>query len=63
MKRKLLAALIASTLIASPAMAMLAFLVGEYVTGMTKQCIYESPYGRHTVTIKSYELCPLTIEV
>lgn len=41
----------------------LAFLVGEYQTGMTKQCIYESMGNKYTITISAVKLCPLTIDV
>jgi hypothetical protein len=55
--------LIAMALASMSAHAGTAYLKYERNTGMTKQCIYDSPQGRHTITIKSYELCPLTIEV
>ncbi len=42
---------------------IMAFLVGQYVTGMTKQCIYDGIGSRYTITIKNYQLCPLNIEV
>lgn len=41
----------------------LAFLVGEYQTGMTKQCVYEHLGSRYTITIEGYKLCPISIEV
>lgn len=44
-------------------MFMIAFLVGSQITGLTQQCIYESPYGLHSITIKNYQLCPTTIDV
>jgi hypothetical protein len=42
---------------------MMAFLVGEYDTGMTKQCVYSDGYNQYTITIDAYKLCPLNIEV
>ena len=50
-------------LVANQAWAVTAFFKYERVTGMTKTCVYESVYGEHAITIKSYQLCPLTIEV
>jgi hypothetical protein len=41
----------------------LAFLVGEYQTGMTKQCIYDYLGSKYTITIDSYKLCPMSIDV
>ena len=40
-----------------------AFKTGEAVTGQTKQCYYAFGGSQYTLTIKSYELCPLSIEV
>lgn len=42
---------------------IMAFLVGQYTSGMTRQCIYESIGNTYTITIKNYQLCPLNIEV
>ena len=50
-------------LFTSTAFAATAFLVGEQVTGMTKQCYYEFAGSSYTKTVKSYELCPLSIQV
>jgi hypothetical protein len=32
-------------------------------SGMTKQCVYDHIGNTYTITIKSYQLCPLTIQV
>ena len=40
-----------------------AFKTGERVTGSTKQCFYEFAGSRYTRTVRSYELCPLSIRV
>ena len=40
-----------------------AFKTGERVTGNTKQCYYSFGSSRYTVTVRSYELCALSIEV
>jgi hypothetical protein len=42
---------------------VIAFLVREYTTGMTKQCIYAFGTTEYTRTIRSYELCALSIQV
>ena len=36
---------------------------GEAITGTTKQCYYAFGGSQYTITIKAYELCPLSIEV
>ena len=40
-----------------------AYKTGQAVTGQTKQCYYNYAGSTYTLTIKSYELCPLSIEV
>jgi hypothetical protein len=40
-----------------------AFLKGEQVTGMTKQCFYDGLGSGYTRTIRSVDLCPLSIQV
>ncbi len=39
----------------------LGFLIAEYTTGQTKQCVYESLGSQYVLTIKSYQICPLNI--
>ena len=50
-------------LLATAAHAGTAFLTGEQTTGMTKQCFYDYLGSTYTLTVDSYKLCPLTIEV
>jgi hypothetical protein len=57
------ASLITLLLFTSTAFAATAFLVGEEVTGMTKQCYYEFAGSRYTRTVQSFQLCPLSIQV
>jgi hypothetical protein len=45
------------------AMAGTAFLKYERTTGSTKQCVYDYLGNEYTKTIRSTELCPLTITV
>lgn len=40
-----------------------AFKTGEETTGMTKQCMYQALGNTYTTTIKSVQLCSLTIQV
>jgi hypothetical protein len=40
-----------------------AFKTGERTTGMTKQCFYEALGNGYTKTVRSIDLCPLTIQV
>jgi len=48
---------------ATSAHAAIAFKTGEVVTGNTKQCYYEYLGQQYIMTIKSYQLCPLIINV
>jgi hypothetical protein len=59
---KMLITLIALTLSAT-AFAGTAFLKYERVTGMTKQCVYDYLGNEYTRTMRSTDLCPLSIEV
>jgi hypothetical protein len=59
---KMLITLIALTLSAA-AFAGTAFLKYERVTGMTKQCVYDYLGNEYTRTMRSTDLCPLSIEV
>jgi len=45
------------------AQGVTAFKTGEETTGMTKQCFYSFGSNRYTKTVRSVELCPLSIEV
>ena len=49
--------------IASAAFAGAAFLKGEKTSGFNKMCFYDQLGSEVAITIKSTELCPLTIEV
>jgi len=60
MKKLILTTLIALSFSAS---AGTAFLTGERTTGMTKQCYYDYLGSTYTRTVKSYDLCPLTIRM
>ena len=44
------------------ALAGVAFLKSERVIGLNKICLYMGSEGATTLTIKSYQLCPLTIK-
>jgi predicted ABC-type sugar transport system permease subunit len=52
-----------AALVSVSAFAGTAFLKYERTTGMTKQCVYEYLGNEYTKTIRSTELCPLSIEV
>jgi hypothetical protein len=45
------------------AQTVTAFNTGEVTTGMTKQCVYDALGNAYTRTIRSIELCPLSIQV
>lgn len=40
----------------------LCFLKGEQTSGLNKICIYECPTGDAAITVKSWELCPQSID-
>ena len=42
---------------------IIAFLTGQYTSGMNKICVYDAMGSQYHITIKSYALCPLTIDV
>jgi hypothetical protein len=48
---------------ALPAQTVTAFKTGEETTGLTKQCYYAFGSTRYTKTIRSVELCPLSVQV
>lgn len=60
---KKLTLLIALVFTASSAHATTIFLKREYVTGQTKQCIYDYFGSDYIVTVPSYQLCKLSITI
>lgn len=40
-----------------------AFKTGEEQTGLTKQCYYAFGTTRYTRTVRSFDLCPLSITI
>lgn len=52
-----------AALISASAFAGTAYFKYERVTGMTKQCVYDYLGNEYTRTIRSTELCPLSIRV
>ena len=63
---KTIGALVSLTIAATStaaAQTTTAFKTGESTTGLTKQCYYESLGDQHTQTIKSVELCQLSVLV
>lgn len=59
MKKYLLIAALFST----SAFAATAIKTGEQVTGLTKQCFYSFAGSTYTKTIKSHQVCPMSIQV
>ena len=45
------------------ASAATAFYTSETVTGSTKQCYYNFAGSTYTKTVKSYQVCPTSIQV
>ena len=62
MNTKRIAALILICAI-SPANAAMAFLKGEKTSGLNKICFYDHMGSEVAITIKSTDLCRLTINV
>jgi hypothetical protein len=62
MNKKRIAALLIICAI-SPANAATAFLKGEKTSGFNKICIYDHMGSDVAITIKSTDLCPLSINV
>ena len=42
-------------------LALLCFSKGEQISGMNKICYYDCAGSASAITVKSYELCPLSI--
>lgn len=61
MKRTL--PLLLLSIVATAAFAGTAFLKGEKTSGFNKICFYDNLGSEVAITIKSTDLCPLTIEV
>ena len=49
--------------LSSAAQAGTAFFKYEIEQGMTKLCVYDYLGNIHSITVKSYQLCPLSIQV
>lgn len=61
MKSAILAALLACSF--SSAYAGMAFFKYEQTSGMNKMCFYDHLGSQVAINVKSYEQCPLTINV
>ena len=57
--KKLLIAL----LLSAPAFAGTAFFKYERTSGMNKICVYDHLGSDVAITVRSYEICPMTINV
>jgi len=60
-KNKLIVMLL--LLLTTNAFAAMAFLVSQYVDGQSRICIYDHLGSEYIITIKAYEVCPVTIQV
>jgi len=50
-------------LLSAPAFACTAFFKHDYTSGMNKICIYDHLGSDYAMTVKSYELCPISVYV
>ena len=48
---------------AATAHAGIAFFKYEIEQGMTKLCVYDYLGNIHSITVKSYQICPISIQV
>lgn len=55
--------LLSLALFAGSADAGMALFQYEVITGQTKQCVYNYLGNTYTITVKSYQMCPLSIKV
>jgi len=46
----------------TPAAAQTAFYTGERVTGLTKLCYYDAMGSPYSITVRSTQLCPMSIQ-
>ena len=53
--------LITALLIIVSASASAAFLKYSYVSGMNRVCVYDDLGSKLVITVKNYEMCPLSI--
>jgi len=60
--KKLIITLFIILVIIGTAYASTCFYKGERVSGLNKICYYDCAGGTAAITVKSYELCPLTIQ-
>jgi hypothetical protein len=63
---KTIAALVSVTIAVTStaaAQSTTAFKTGERTKGLTKECYYESLGNQHTETLRSFELCQLSVAV
>ena len=61
--KKLIVLLVACAIPAAPAFACSAFFQYEQISGMNKICTYDHLGSAYAMTIKSYQICPVTIKV
>ena len=55
--------ILAAAATSAQAQTVTAYKTGEETTGLTKQCFYDGLGNAYTQTVKSTQLCPLTIRV
>lgn len=55
--------ILATLFLSLSAWSATAFLKGQYTSGMNRICIYDHLGSDYFLTIKSYEVCPVSIEV
>ena len=61
--KKFLIILIACSVPVTSAFACMAFYKSDYTSGLNKICIYDHLGSEHAVTIKNYQVCPVSVRV
>jgi hypothetical protein len=54
---------VTAVLLVRPVSAQTGIYKGEQTTGITKQCLYDSPGGTYIRTVRSYEVCPRSVDL
>lgn len=63
MKLRNVLVLLTLIFLTSPTEAATAYFKYERVSGLTKLCFYDYLGSEYVLTVRNYELCPLTIQV
>lgn len=60
---RIISAILALTITASPALAGVAFLKYSYVSGLNRICVYDYLGSQYVITIQAAQVCPVQVRV